>query len=170
MHGPRRDRAAPAGATARPVHLSRADCAAGSHSGGHARARSARRQTRTGVVAGFAEHAPATGDLRAILDLVDTAPFLPADLLELCRWTARYYLASLADVIGTIVPARVPDAAEASAVRLVRRLDAGEVATLERRARARAAAYRALAAAPDGAMLLRDARAAASAQTPCGRS
>src|SRR5689334_4271638 len=118
------------------------------------------RQTRTGVVAGFAERAPATGDLRAILDIVDTAPFLPSDLLELCRWTARYYLTSLSDVIGTIVPARVPDAAEASAVRLARRLDDHEVASLERRARARAAAYRTLAAAPDGAMLLRDARAA----------
>jgi hypothetical protein len=36
---------------------------------------------------------------------------LPPDLLELCRWTSRYYLASLADVIATIVPRRIPEAA-----------------------------------------------------------
>src|SRR4029453_5834349 len=69
------------------------------------------RQTRTGVVAGFAEHAPATGDLRALLDVVDTAPFLPSDLLELCRWTARYYLAPFPDVTATCVPPPAPHAA-----------------------------------------------------------
>src|SRR5712671_2862124 len=67
------------------------------------------RQTRTGVVAGFAETPPASGEVKAVLALLDTTPFVPADLLELCRWTSRYYLASLADVIGTIVPGRVPD-------------------------------------------------------------
>src|SRR5215468_1361702 len=67
------------------------------------------RQTRTGVVAGFADTAPASGEVKAVLDLLDTTPFLPADLLELCRWTARYYLVSLADVIDTIVPRRLPD-------------------------------------------------------------
>src|SRR5262245_60456758 len=56
------------------------------------------RQTRMGVVAGFAESPPA-GDLRAVIDCVDDEPLLPADLLELCRWTARYYLTSLAEVI-----------------------------------------------------------------------
>ena len=118
------------------------------------------RQTRTGVVAGFAATAPAIGEVRAVLDLLDTTPFLPADLLELCRWTARYYLASLADVIGTIVPVRLPDAASEIAVRLVRRLDPDETRVLDRRARARAAAYHLLAGAPDGTVLLRDAQAA----------
>ena len=68
------------------------------------------RQTRTGVVAGFAEAAP-PGTLRPILAVLDEDPFLPADLLELCRWAARYYLAPLAEVIATIVPAAVPDPA-----------------------------------------------------------
>jgi primosomal protein N' (replication factor Y) len=116
------------------------------------------RQTRTGVVAGFPTTLPA-GELRPILDLVDSVPFLPPDLLDLCRWTAKYYLASLAEVIGTILPVRIPDAAEETAVRLVRRLDASEHGRLERRARARAAAYRLLADAPDGTLLVRDVQA-----------
>src|SRR5207249_1211928 len=82
------------------------------------------RQTRTGVVAAFAGALP-PGELRSIVDVLDVDPFLPADLLELCRWTARYYLASLAEVIATIVPASVPRPAEERALRLVRRL-AGE--------------------------------------------
>ncbi len=118
------------------------------------------RQTRTGVVAGFAAAPPATGEVRAVLDLLDTTPFLPADLLELCRWTARYYLVSLADVIDTIVPRRLPEAPHEVAIRLCRRLDPEEAIALARRARARAAAYRLLADAPDGAILLRDAQAA----------
>jgi primosomal protein N' (replication factor Y) len=119
------------------------------------------RQTRTGVVAGFADGAPPVDGIRTVLELLDSAPFLPTDLLELCRWTARYYLASLADVIGTIVPARVPEAPQAHAIRLTRRLDATELETLTRRAPARAAAYRLLADAPDeGGVLLHDARAA----------
>src|SRR5215471_11702815 len=81
------------------------------------------RQTRTGVVAGFADAKPAGGELRTVLDLLDTTPFLPADLLELCRWTARYYLASLADVIGTIVPSRLPEPAQERILVLARRLE-----------------------------------------------
>src|SRR5262249_55636791 len=65
-------------------------------------------QMRTGVVAGFADAAP-TGHLRPILDVLDTDPFLSAELLELCRWAARYYLVSIAEVIGTIVPTAVPE-------------------------------------------------------------
>src|SRR5439155_422985 len=47
------------------------------------------RQTRTGVVAAFADALP-PGELRSIVDVLDVDPFLPADLLELRRWTARY--------------------------------------------------------------------------------
>jgi primosomal protein N' (replication factor Y) len=117
------------------------------------------RQTRTGVVAGFPASAATAGEIRPILDLLDPIPFLPSDLLELCRWTAKYYLASLAEVIGTILPVRIPDTAAEVAVRLVRRLDATERERLERRARARAAAYRHLAETPDGTLLVRDAHA-----------
>ena len=104
------------------------------------------RQTRTGVVAGFAA-SPPPGELRSILDVLDADPFLPSDLLELCRWTARYYLASLAEVIATIVPVSVPAPASERVVRLVRRLDAAEESALGRRTPARARVYRALLAA-----------------------
>src|SRR5262249_4268683 len=97
--------------------------------------------------------------LRAVVDLLDASPFLPAELLGLCRWPARYYLASLADVIGTIVPAHVPEAAGEPGLRLVRPLGPEEEAQLRRRAPARAAAYAILPQAADGAMALREARA-----------
>src|SRR5215470_7624131 len=117
------------------------------------------RQTRLGVVAGFTEAVP-DGDLRSVIDCVDPEPLVPADLLELCRWTARYYLVSLADVIGTIVPRRLPDPAQEPIAVLVRRLTADEDAALGRRAPARARVYRLLAAAPDGCVPARDVGAA----------
>jgi primosomal protein N' (replication factor Y) len=117
------------------------------------------RQTRTGVVAGFPDVAPA-GDLRPIIDVLDDAPFLPPELFALCRWTARYYLASLADVIATIVPTTVPGPSQERSIRLARRLNDDEVALLARRAPARARAYRLFADMPDGVLTARDAHAA----------
>src|SRR5947207_750598 len=117
------------------------------------------RQTRTGVVAAFADTLP-PGELRSIVDVLDADPFLPADLLALCRWTARYYLASLAEVIATVVPASAPPASRERIVRLVRRLDPEEEAALARRAPARARAYAALAAAPATELSAAAARAA----------
>src|SRR5207245_2616447 len=117
------------------------------------------RQTRTGVVAAFADTLP-PGELRSIVDVLDADPFLPADLLELCRWTARYYLASLAEVIATIVPASLPRPSEERALRLARRLSTEEETALARRAPSRARAYHALAAAPDTQLTSTAARAA----------
>src|SRR5439155_15645723 len=93
-------------------------------------------QTRTGVVAGFTEALP-PGALRSILDVVDSEPFVPPDLLDFCRWTARYYLASLAEVIATIVPASTPAPARERVVRLARRLTPAEETALTRRAPSR---------------------------------
>jgi primosomal protein N' (replication factor Y) len=117
------------------------------------------RQTRTGVVAGFAGSTP-PGELRSILEILDPDPFLPADLLELCRWTARYYLASLAEVIATIVPASLPRPAQERVVRLARRLAPDELETLMRRTPARARAYLLLAESPAAELTAREARAA----------
>src|SRR5262245_17036087 len=107
------------------------------------------RQTRLGVVAGFTEALPG-GDLRSVIDCVDPEPLLPPDLLELCRWTARYYLVSLAEVIGTIVPTRLPEPPAERVLVLVRRLTPADEDALARRAPVRARAYRLLAAAADG--------------------
>src|SRR5256712_4340495 len=117
------------------------------------------RQTRTGVVAGFADAAP-PGELRPILEVLDADPFVPPELLELCRWTAGYYLASLADVLAAVVPVSLPAPANERIVRLVRRLTADEEATLARRAPARGRAYRVLCEAPGGELGVAAARAA----------
>ncbi|HWP66580.1 MAG TPA: primosomal protein N', partial [Candidatus Limnocylindria bacterium] len=62
------------------------------------------RHTRTGVVMAYTD-TPPPGVVRELLHVLDGEPSLPADLLELCRWAARYYLVSQADVIATVVPA-----------------------------------------------------------------
>jgi primosomal protein N' (replication factor Y) len=115
------------------------------------------RQTRTGVIAGFAGSTP-PGELRSILEVLDPDPFLPPDLLELCRWTARYYLSSLAEVIATIVPVSLPRPVQERVVRLARRLAPDELETLMRRAPARARAYLVLADSPAGGLTAREAR------------
>src|SRR5262249_6399640 len=91
---------------------------------------------------------------------VDPEPLVPADLLELCRWTARYYLVSLAEVIGTIVPTRLPEPAAERVLVLTRRLACEDEDALARRAPARARAYRLLAAAEGGQLAVRELRAA----------
>ncbi|HLY38595.1 MAG TPA: primosomal protein N' [Candidatus Binatia bacterium] len=111
------------------------------------------RQVRTGVVAGFATSSP-PGGARSILEVLDVDPFLPADLLELARWTARYYLASLAEVIAAIVPAGVPSPARERVFRLVDR-DAPMP-----RGSARARAHAALVAAGEAGLAAGEARAA----------
>src|SRR5436309_648390 len=116
------------------------------------------RQTRTGVVAGFVDVAP-PGELRPILDVLDADPFVPPDLLELCRWTAGYYLASLAEVLAAVVPVALPAPGRERVVRLLRRLTPEEEAALARRAPARARAYRVLCAAPGGELGGQAARA-----------
>src|SRR5262245_17013043 len=117
------------------------------------------RQTRTGVVAGVAA-SPPPGELRSILEVLDPEPFLPPDLLELARWTARYYLASLADVISAIVPAGVPAPARERVFRLLRRLTAVEEGELARRAPARRRAYELLVDGGPAGVTATDRRAA----------
>src|SRR5437870_12262610 len=117
------------------------------------------RQTRTGVVAGFADDAP-PGELRPILDVLDPEPFVPPDLLELCRGTAGYYPAPSAAVLAAVVPVSLPAPGQERVVRLVRRLTTDEETALAQRAPARARAYRALCAAPGGELGSATARAA----------
>jgi primosomal protein N' (replication factor Y) (superfamily II helicase) len=115
------------------------------------------RQVRTGVVTAFAA-TPPVREMRSILEVLDADPFLTPELLELARWAARYYLAPLADVLAAVVPAHLPAAPRERIARLMRRLDADALATLERRAPAQARAYRALAR--DGELAIADAPSA----------
>ena len=55
---------------------------------------------------------PAT-DVRDVADILDSEPFLPASIVELCRWVADYYLAGIGDAIASAMPpgSRRPSAA-----------------------------------------------------------
>jgi primosomal protein N' (replication factor Y) len=88
-------------------------------------------------------------------------------LLELCRWTARYYLAPLADVIATIVPAAVRTG-DRKVVRLLRRL----TPRTRRRSRgARPPARVPIARSPrrSGRLAAGDARSASRRRAPRAR-
>jgi primosomal protein N' (replication factor Y) len=82
--------------------------------------------------------------VRALLEVLDTEPSLPEELLELCRWTARYYLVSQADVIATVVPARMPPSPTDRWLRIDPGTDAATLTALGTRAPARAHALRVL--------------------------
>jgi primosomal protein N' (replication factor Y) len=63
------------------------------------------RRHETGLV--LALHANAPGEVtrvRELVELLDDETIVSAEVLELCRWTARYYLAGLADVLAGALP------------------------------------------------------------------
>jgi primosomal protein N' (replication factor Y) len=62
------------------------------------------RRRVTGVIMEFCARAPVK-DIREVLEPLDERPVLDSALLQLCRWTARYYLAPLGEVIGAVLPA-----------------------------------------------------------------
>jgi primosomal protein N' (replication factor Y) len=60
-------------------------------------------------VVGPAEDTPEKG-LKPVLAVLDPAPSVPPDLLELARWTAEYYVAPLGIVLRSMLPAVLSDA------------------------------------------------------------
>lgn len=62
------------------------------------------RRTLTGFVWSLDPPAPEGVALRAVSALVDLEPPLPADLLELARFTADYYLAPIGEVLAAMLP------------------------------------------------------------------
>ena len=57
----------------------------------------------TGIVLSLVGQA-AQSDIRDVSEVLDDGPLLDAELLKLAQWIARYYLASLGDVIATMLP------------------------------------------------------------------
>lgn len=53
--------------------------------------------------ASLGEHTEA----REVIDVLDREPFLPAAVVDLCRWVADYYMAGIGDAIGAAMPPRV---------------------------------------------------------------
>ncbi|UCF20503.1 MAG: hypothetical protein JSU87_03585, partial [Gemmatimonadota bacterium] len=70
--------------------------------------------------------------LRDIRDAPDSEPVLAQELMDLCRWIARYYIAPL----GLVFRAALPATLTAESAQKLRRLDAGtarDLTTTERR-------------------------------------
>jgi primosomal protein N' (replication factor Y) len=45
-----------------------------------------------------------TAELKDVIESLDTEPFLPAGVVELCRWVAEYYVAGIGDAIAVAMP------------------------------------------------------------------
>ena len=43
-------------------------------------------------------------EIRDIVEVFDSEPFLPATVVDLCRWVAEYYMAGIGDAIGVALP------------------------------------------------------------------
>ena len=43
-------------------------------------------------------------EIRDIVQVFDSEPFLPATVVDLCRWVAEYYMAGIGDAIGVALP------------------------------------------------------------------
>jgi primosomal protein N' (replication factor Y) len=75
--------------------------------GARVRVRVANRRL-TGVVVELTDQAPEGIKLRPLDEVLDREPVFPPDLLELARFTATYYRASLGEVLRTMLPSDLP--------------------------------------------------------------
>ncbi len=83
--------------------------------------------------------------LKAIVQVLHPFPAMPPELLELARWMSAYYAAGLDNVIETMLPAAVRNGATVKvekSLAIARKLDAAELAALEKRAPQQARLYR----------------------------
>ena len=58
-------------------------------------------------------------DLKDVIEILDAQPFLPAGIVELCRWVADYYVAGIGDAIAVALPPGARDRASAFRTRRV---------------------------------------------------
>jgi primosomal protein N' (replication factor Y) (superfamily II helicase) len=58
----------------------------------------------TGCVVGHDPMIAADTGTKDVLDVLDREPFLPAAIVDLCRWVADYYMAGIGDAIGVAMP------------------------------------------------------------------
>ena len=57
-----------------------------------------------GFVVGLPKNPPAGIEIHAVREVLDRAPLLQPDVLDLCRWIADYYLAPLGEVLKSALP------------------------------------------------------------------
>ncbi len=83
--------------------------------------------------------------LKLVAQVVHPFPALPPDLLELARWMARYYACGLDSIIETMIPVAVRKGAglkQEKLLSIARKLNADELAALEKKAPQQAKLYR----------------------------
>ena len=61
-------------------------------------------RTMTGCVAGHHASLAEGTEAKDIVDVVDREPFLPGEVVDLCRWVADYYVAGVGDAIAVAMP------------------------------------------------------------------
>ncbi|HET9209795.1 MAG TPA: primosomal protein N' [Thermoanaerobaculia bacterium] len=66
------------------------------------------RRRLTGLIVRVHEDRPEGVSLRPLLEILDREPVVPADLLELARFTADYYMAPLGEVVRSMLPSDLP--------------------------------------------------------------
>src|SRR5947199_340983 len=66
------------------------------------------RRRLTGVIVGVHQRRPEGVAVRPIEEVLDREPVLTADLLELARFVADYYLAPLGEVVRSMLPSDLP--------------------------------------------------------------
>ncbi|HUE87771.1 MAG TPA: primosomal protein N' [Vicinamibacterales bacterium] len=62
------------------------------------------RRTLTGVVVGEAEPPEGDFELRDVIEVLDSEPFLPRDVIELADWVGEYYLAGPGATLSMAMP------------------------------------------------------------------
>ncbi|MCP3962119.1 MAG: primosomal protein N' [bacterium] len=66
------------------------------------------RRQLVGVVLALLDEAPTGFEIREILEVLDVEPLLSAELLDLARFTADYYLAPIGETLRAMIPRDLP--------------------------------------------------------------
>ena len=82
----------------------------------------------TGCVAAHDADVSGDAEIKDVIQVVDREPFLPAAIVDLCRWVADYYVAGVGDAIAVAMP---PGARERSSGFKTRRVVAATAHGLE---------------------------------------
>ena len=98
--------------------------------------RAARLCAVTGIVVAVESALPSDVDAAAVKPIrtvLDTEPFLPADVVRLARWTAEYYAAGVGTTITAVLPPKTRGArADAHKTRRIAAITAAGLDGLER--------------------------------------
>jgi len=88
-------------------------------------------RTVTGCVVEHGTNGAAPDSLKDLVDVLDREPFLPPQVVELCRWVADYYLAGIGDAIGAAMPPGARTKASSFKTRRVASLTAHGLAAVQ---------------------------------------